>query len=77
MPDFIAPQLATLVKSPPTEDGWLHELKFDGYRMLCHLARGKVRFWSRNQIDWTSKFPGVAKAINAVEATNAIIDGEM
>ena len=77
MPDFIAPQLATLVKSPPTEDGWLHELKFDGYRMLCHLARGKVRFWSRNKKDWTSKFPGVAKAIKSLEATNAILDGEI
>jgi bifunctional non-homologous end joining protein LigD len=77
MPDFIAPQLATLVKSPPTEDGWLHELKFDGYRMLCHLARGKVRFWSRNKKDWTSKFPGVAKAIKSLDTTNAIIDGEI
>ena len=77
MPNFVAPQLATLVKSPPAEDGWLHELKFDGYRMLCHLARGKVRFWSRNKIDWTSKFPGVAKAIKSVKATNAIIDGEI
>jgi len=77
MPDFVAPQLATLVKSPPAEDGWLHELKFDGYRMLCHLARGKVRFWSRNKKDWTSKFPGVAKAIKLVDATNAILDGEI
>ena len=77
MPDFLAPQLATLVKTPPTDDGWLHELKFDGYRMLCHLAAGKVRFWSRNQKDWTSKFPGVAKAIKSIKATNAILDGEM
>lgn len=77
MPDFVAPQLATLVKSPPAEDGWLHELKFDGYRMLCHLARGKVRFLSRNKKDWTSKFPGVAKAIKLVDASNAIIDGEI
>lgn len=77
MPDFIAPQLATLVQNPPTEDGWLHELKFDGYRMLCLFARGKVRFWSRNRKDWTSKFPRVAKAIQSLKATAAILDGEI
>lgn len=77
MPDFVAPQLATLVKSAPTGDGWLHEIKFDGYRMLCHLGRGKVRFWSRNKKEWTSKFPGVARAIKTLVATNAIIDGEI
>lgn len=77
MPEFTAPQLATLVKEPPTEDGWLHELKFDGYRMLCHLAHGRVRFWSRNQKDWSSKFPGIAKAVGSIKAASAIIDGEV
>jgi bifunctional non-homologous end joining protein LigD len=77
IPDFIAVQLATLVKEPPAGDGWLHELKFDGYRMLCHLAHGKVHFWSRNQKDWSSKFPGIAKAISSIKATSAIIDGEV
>src|SRR4030095_8377860 len=77
MPDFVAPQLATLVKSPPPEEGWLHELKFDGYRMICHLASGKVRFWSRNKKDWTHKFPGVAIAIKSLDASEAIIDGEI
>jgi len=77
MPDFVAPQLATLVKDAPEGEEWLHELKFDGYRMLCHLNRGKVRFWSRNQKDWTDKFPNVAKALKAVPVTNAILDGEI
>jgi bifunctional non-homologous end joining protein LigD len=77
IPAFVAPQLATLVDSPPAEDGWLHEIKFDGYRMLCHLDHGKVRFFSRNQKDWSSKFPGVAKVINSLKATTAIIDGEV
>jgi bifunctional non-homologous end joining protein LigD len=77
MPPFVAPQLATLVDSAPAEDGWLHEIKFDGYRMLCHLDHGKVRFFSRNQKDWSSKFPGVAKVINSLKATTAIIDGEV
>jgi len=77
MPDFVAPQLATLVKEPPSGDGWVHEIKFDGYRMLCHLSNGKVRFWSRNQKDWTSKFPRVSKAIASLKATTAILDGEI
>src|SRR4029453_12523593 len=77
MPAFVSPQLATLVDSAPAEDGWLHEIKFDGYRMLCHLDHGKVRFFSRNQKDWSSKFPGVAKVINSLKATTAIIDGEV
>lgn len=56
IPNFMAPQLATLVKEPPPGDEWLNELKFDGYRMLCHIDRDKVRFWSRNGKDWTRKF---------------------
>jgi bifunctional non-homologous end joining protein LigD len=56
LPNLIAPQLATLVKEPPSGNHWLHELKFDGYRMLCRVDRGKVRFWSRNGKDWTDKF---------------------
>jgi bifunctional non-homologous end joining protein LigD len=77
MPDFIAPQLATLVPAAPNGDDWLHELKFDGYRMVCHLQRGKARFWSRNQKDWTDKFPNLNKALKALPATAAILDGEV
>jgi bifunctional non-homologous end joining protein LigD len=77
MPEFLAPQLATLVREPPQGDEWLHELKFDGYRMLCHLHRGKARFWSRNGKDWTEKFPNLAKALATFPATNAILDGEV
>lgn len=77
MPKLLAPQLATLVKEPPSGDEWLHELKFDGYRMLCHLDRGKVRFLSRNGKDWTEKFPNVVEAAKALPATSAILDGEI
>src|SRR4030095_5633662 len=77
MPEFVAPQLATLVKEPPAGDQWLHELKFDGYRMICHLSRGKARFWSRNGKDWTDKFPNLADALKAFPATTAILDGEV
>jgi len=77
MPGFVTPQLATLVDDPPHGDEWIHEIKFDGYRMLGYLDQGKVRFFSRNQKDWTAKFPGIAKAINSLKATTAIIDGEV
>lgn len=77
MPEFVSPQLATLVREPPTGEAWLHELKFDGYRMLCHLNHGKVRFWSRNHKDWTEKFPNLAKPLKTFPATSAILDGEI
>lgn len=77
MPEFVPPQLATLVREPPQGDEWLHELKFDGYRMVCHLNRGKARFWSRNGKDWTDKFPNLAAALKSFPAVTAILDGEV
>jgi bifunctional non-homologous end joining protein LigD len=77
IPTLIAPQLATLVKEPPSGDKWLHELKFDGYRMLCRIDRGKVQFWSRNGKDWTEKFAGIAEALASFPVANAILDGEI
>lgn len=77
MREFVAPQLATLVKEPPKGDEWFHELKFDGYRMVCHLHRGKARFWSRNGKDWTEKFPNLVKALKSFPVTTAILDGEV
>lgn len=77
MPEFVPPQLATLVKEPPPGDEWFHELKFDGYRMLCHLNRGEVRFWSRNRKDWTHKFPNIGKAVKTLPLSSVILDGEI
>jgi bifunctional non-homologous end joining protein LigD len=77
MPEFVSPQLATLVEEAPTGDEWLHELKFDGYRLLCHLHRGSVRLWTRNQKDWTDKFPAVAKALKTLRVQSAILDAEV
>lgn len=77
MPEFVAPQLATLVERPPVGDAWLHELKFDGYRLLCHLQGRQVRFWTRNRKDWTDKFASVGKAVKALPLKRAILDGEI
>lgn len=77
MPEFIPPQLATLIEKPPAGDAWFHELKLDGYRLLCHLDRGAVRFWTRNRKDWTTKFPTLARAVKALPLKSAILDGEV
>ena len=77
MPEFVSPQLATLVKEAPLGKEWLHELKFDGYRLLCHLQRGQVRLWTRNQKDWTDKFPNVVKALQTLRVQSAILDAEV
>jgi bifunctional non-homologous end joining protein LigD len=77
LPRSIAPQLATLVKEPPAGSQWLHELKFDGYRMLCRIDRGNVQFWSRNGKDWTEKFASIAEAVKSLAVTSAILDGEI
>jgi len=77
LPNFISPQLATLVKEPPSGDQWLHELRFDGYRMLCRIDRGKEQFWSRNGKDWTEKFLNVVEAVKSLPVKSAILDGEI
>jgi bifunctional non-homologous end joining protein LigD len=77
MPRFMPPQLATLMERPPEGDEWFHELKFDGYRMLCHLRKGQVLFWSRNGKDWSNRFPKLGKAVKSLPVTSAILDGEI
>ena len=77
MPEFVSPQLATLMTEAPTGDEWLHELKFDGYRLLCHVNRGRVRLYTRHQKDWTDKFPNVVKALKTLKVQSAILDAEV
>ena len=56
LPGFVEPMLATLTKAPPTGERWLHEIKFDGYRLQAHIEHGKVALWTRGGLDWTKKF---------------------
>jgi len=70
-------QLATLVTEAPEGIEWLHEQKFDGYRILAELDRGKVRLLSRRFKDWTSEFPAVAEAVSKLSAESAVLDGEV
>jgi bifunctional non-homologous end joining protein LigD len=75
-PDY-DPQLATLVKDAPSGDGWLHEIKYDGYRIGCRIRGGRVTLISRNGKDWTAAFPDIAKAAAALPVSDALIDGEV
>ena len=71
------PQLATLVKAPPGGDRWVHEIKYDGYRIGCLIDKNGVRLISRNGKDWTHVFPSIAEAAKKLRTTDALIDGEV
>ena len=75
-PRTLEPQLATLVAEPPAGDEWLHEMKFDGYRILARLDRGRAQLRSRAGHDWTERFPAIARSLSALPARRAWIDGE-
>jgi bifunctional non-homologous end joining protein LigD len=77
LPTTVAAQLATLVESPLEGDDWLHELKFDGYRMLCFVERGKARFVSRNGQDWTDRLGSLTSSAAALDVRRAALDGEV
>jgi len=74
--DYV-PQLATLVKAPPSGDEWLHEIKYDGYRIGCRIRRGRVTLLSRNGKDWTAAFPEIVDAAAALDVDDTLLDGEV
>lgn len=77
LPSTLAPQLATLADTVPAGEDWLHEIKFDGYRMIARIDRGEARLFSRNGKDWSDKFPSVVAALGELGLDNAILDGEV
>lgn len=77
LPRELRPQLPTLVRQAPAGDEWLHELKFDGYRMLARLQGGKVVLLTRNGHDWTHRFRSIAAALAKLPLENGVIDGEV
>jgi DNA ligase D-like protein (predicted ligase) len=76
-PGWIKPQLTKLVDQPPDGPEWLHEIKFDGYRMHARLDRGTVRLLTRTGLDWTRKYLAVGAAIASLPARQAYLDGEL
>jgi DNA ligase D-like protein (predicted ligase) len=74
---FIKPELPTLVPEPPTGEGWIHEIKYDGYRTLMVIDRGQVRAFTRNGNDWTRAYRRVVDACCKLKCESALVDGEM
>jgi bifunctional non-homologous end joining protein LigD len=71
------PQLATAADQAPEGPDWLHEIKYDGYRLLARIRGGDVRLSTRNGLDWTAKFPALARHFGALPVAAALIDGEL
>lgn len=70
-------QLATLVERPPSGEGWIHEAKYDGYRVRALLEGGRARLLTRSAQDWTGTFPALARAIESLPASSVMLDGEV
>jgi bifunctional non-homologous end joining protein LigD len=77
LPAFIPPCLALLEAQPPADSGWVHEIKFDGYRLQAHIDGGRVKLLTRRGLDWTAKFQRIADALAELSCDNAILDGEV
>ena len=76
LPEFIPPELATLVDKAPDGDGWVHEIKLDGYRTVGRIDHGEVRLLTRTGLDWTACFRLIAAALDELQVTTAYLDGE-
>ena len=77
IPDFREPQKATLVDHVPDGAGWIHEMKYDGYRCLLGVGGGEARVYTRKGLDWTDKFPEIAAAARRLNVGSALLDGEI
>ncbi|HET7306393.1 MAG TPA: DNA ligase D [Gammaproteobacteria bacterium] len=77
LPREVSLRLATLGKQAPDGDDWLHEIKFDGYRLLARLDHGKVRLLTRNAKDWSDRFPVLRKTLAELNVDSALLDGEL
>jgi bifunctional non-homologous end joining protein LigD len=76
LPAFVPPCLATLTDAPPEGPDWVHEIKFDGYRLQARISDGSVQLLTRKGLDWTARFPSIAKALKGLKVKTALIDGE-
>ncbi|HET7717368.1 MAG TPA: DNA ligase D [Bauldia sp.] len=76
-PKFVAPQLATLVDAPPEGDEWIHEIKYDGYRVLAAIGGGEARLYTRRGLDWTGKFRPLVRPLLDLPVGSALLDGEV
>ncbi len=72
-----APQLCHAADKAPSGDQWLHEVKWDGYRLLCTIVDGVPALWSRNGLDWTERLPEIARDMASLGLQDAAFDGEL
>jgi bifunctional non-homologous end joining protein LigD len=77
LPVFVEPALAEMQDGPPTGRGWLHEIKQDGYRLEARIDGGKIKLLTRTGLDWTKRFPTIARALEQLPVSSALIDGEL
>ena len=77
LPHKFQPQLAALVAEVPAGDDWLHEIKYDGYRLLARVDRGDARLVTRNGLDWSARFPAIQAALAGLGIEGAWLDGEI
>ncbi|RUX46459.1 DNA ligase D, partial [Mesorhizobium sp. M4A.F.Ca.ET.050.02.1.1] len=76
LPTFRPVQLATLVDVVPAGDRWLHEMKYDGYRILVAVGSGQARAYTRSGLDWSHRFPSILSEASKLKVGSALIDGE-
>ncbi|MBO0764138.1 MAG: DNA ligase D [Hyphomicrobiaceae bacterium] len=77
LPGVIEPQLASPTANPPAGAGWVHEVKFDGYRLMARIDRGRVKLLTRKGLDWTDKFATLKRALEGMAVVTALLDGEV
>jgi ATP-dependent DNA ligase len=76
-PQWIEPQLTKLSTKAPSGPQWIHEIKFDGYRMAARIDQGKVKLLTRSGLDWTAKYPATVAAFARLKVKSAYVDGEL
>jgi bifunctional non-homologous end joining protein LigD len=74
---FIEPCLPSPAPKPPPGQGWIHEIKLDGFRLLARRDAAGVRLMTRRGIDWTTRYPSIAAAVTALACRSCLIDGEV
>jgi len=77
LPAFLAPSLASLCATPPSGPKWVHEIKYDGYRMQARIEGQDIRLLTRKNLDWTKRFRSIAAALKELRVGSALLDGEI
>lgn len=77
MPSRLEPQLAEAATRPPDGDGWLHEIKLDGYRTMAYVEKGQTKLLTRSGLDWSKRYGDLPSAFSVLPCQNTLIDGEI